>query len=486
MRRALLIAGLLLAAAIVVALGTGASGDGGSTYQVRAIFDNAGFLVTGEDVKVAGVKIGTVVALDVTPDRKAAIVLRIDDPAFQDFRQDAACQIRLQSLIGEKFVACQPTQPHDANAQLPPPLRKIRRGAGAGQYLLPVTNTSSPVDVDLLSDIMRVPQRQRFAIILNELGVGLAGNGAQLRAVIRRADPALQQFDRVLAILASQNRVLANLASESDAALAPVAAQSARVSDFINTAGQTAQATAERGDALEQNFAKLPAFLTQLRPTARRLGEFASAATPVFANLRAVAPSIDTIFQQLGPFGTAAIPAFRTLGNAADIGRRALPAAQPVIRDLGALGSAARPLAANLASALTKLDRQHGIERLLQIILFTTGATNGFNAVSHYLRAYLFIPGTCLSYQTIPSPSCTATLTPPATSSATSAAASSSIGAASSMGPNMSTGISGAKQIPTAATPRAAQPSSSGGSSASSTSAASGLLGYLLGNGGGR
>ena len=49
----------------------------------------------GEDVKVAGVKVGTIESLDVTTDNKAAIVLRIDDPAFQDFKQDAHCTIRL-------------------------------------------------------------------------------------------------------------------------------------------------------------------------------------------------------------------------------------------------------------------------------------------------------------------------------------------------------------------------------------------------------
>ena len=43
-----------------------ARGDGG-TYKVRAIFDNAGFVIPGEDVKVAGVKVGKVDSLDVTP-----------------------------------------------------------------------------------------------------------------------------------------------------------------------------------------------------------------------------------------------------------------------------------------------------------------------------------------------------------------------------------------------------------------------------------
>src|SRR6185295_19744110 len=122
------------------------------TYRVRAIFENAFSVIPGEDVKVAGVKVGKVDDLDVTPDQKAAVVLRIDKPGFKDFRRDAECTIRPQSLIGEKFVECTPTQPRPENAQPAPKLRKIDRGEGKGQYLLPVSQTSKPVDLDLLNN----------------------------------------------------------------------------------------------------------------------------------------------------------------------------------------------------------------------------------------------------------------------------------------------------------------------------------------------
>ena len=46
---------------------------------MRAIFDNAGFAITGMDVKIAGVKVGKIESLDVTKDKKAAIVLDITD-----------------------------------------------------------------------------------------------------------------------------------------------------------------------------------------------------------------------------------------------------------------------------------------------------------------------------------------------------------------------------------------------------------------------
>jgi phospholipid/cholesterol/gamma-HCH transport system substrate-binding protein len=471
LKRALAGGGLLLVVVLVLVFGLGASGGDDGGYRVRAIFDTASFIVPGEDVKAAGVKIGTVESLDVTRANKAAIVLRIDDPAFQDFKRDASCTIRLQSLIGEKFVACEPTQPKSANAPAVPELRKIQHGDNKGQRLLPVENTSSPVDVDLLSDIMRVPERQRFAIILNELGVGLAGNGAELRRVVRRADPTLREFDNVLAILAQQANTLDALARDGDRVLAPLAANSESISRFIDKAGATAQATAARGDALEANFEKFPGFLRELTPTVRQLGAFADAGTPVVTDLRAVAPSVNRLFKQLGPFSQAALPTFRTLGNLADTGSETLTSSQPVIDDLSALGKKSKPLASRLAKALVNLQGQHGIERLLQIIFYTVGSSNGFDDLGHTLRTYLYTPGSCLEYGTTPTFSCKATFHPKRPSAPASATAS-------------------AAQSPTATPTTTAEPAVPSGPSGTTTAtnggAEAGLLGYLLGNGGGQ
>ena len=60
-RRLALTALLVVAVPALLAFATGQTApptSGG--YTVRAIFDNASFVVPGEDVKVAGVKVGTV------------------------------------------------------------------------------------------------------------------------------------------------------------------------------------------------------------------------------------------------------------------------------------------------------------------------------------------------------------------------------------------------------------------------------------------
>src|SRR3954453_14900782 len=106
--RRLVIAGLLAALAAAGAVMMAASpGGGGKTYRVDALFDNAGFLIPGKDVKVAGAKGGKVTGVQVTREGKARGEMGIE-AGLAPFRSDADCIIRPQSLIGEKFVDCSP------------------------------------------------------------------------------------------------------------------------------------------------------------------------------------------------------------------------------------------------------------------------------------------------------------------------------------------------------------------------------------------
>jgi ABC-type transporter Mla subunit MlaD len=408
MRRLLAIAAVLAATAAVAVLGTGAGDDGGGGYKVRIIFDNAFSLIEGEDVRVSGVNVGKIEKLEVTRDNKAAVVVDITDKNFQDFRRDAKCTIRPQSLIGEKYIECQLTEPRQDGGAPPEALAKIPEGeAGAGQYLLPVERTSKPVDTDLINNVLRLPQRQRLAIILNELGAGLAGRAEDVDETIRRANPALKATNDVLEILAEQNDVLARLAEDSDRVLAPLARDRKSVADFIVQANTVSRATAARRGDLERNFELLPRFLEELRPTMNRLGELSDEMSPVLEDLQAVAPSVNRFFEQLGPFSEASIPAFQTLGEAAEAGRPALIAAKPVIDDITRLTTEARPLADNLAKLATSLRDTGGIERLMDYIFYQVAAINGFDSFGHYLRASLLV-GTCSTYATEPTPGCSA------------------------------------------------------------------------------
>ena len=418
MRLAAPVAAVLLVVALAVLVIALREDD--DAYRVRAIFDNAGFVIPGEDVKVAGVRVGSVEDVEVTPDYKAAVVLKIDDPGYQDFRADASCIVRPQSLIGEKFVECEPTQVRAVGTEAPGALQEIDEGPGEGQYLLPVENTEKSVDLDLLNNIMREPERERLSIILNDLGVGLAGRGADLNEVIRRANPALREVDEVLRLLARQNQQLESLAVDSDTIMAPLARERAHVSSSIDNMGAVAAATAERRVDLQRDIERLPAFLRELRPTMVRLGALSDEMTPVLTDLGAVAPDINRFLLELGPFSEAGTTSLTSLGEAAEIGTPAVQASLPVLRDLRGFASSVRPVGATLADVLASFQRNDGIERLMDYIFFQAAAVNGFDSFGHYLRAGLIV-NQCAAYSVRPVPGCSANFRQVSSSATTSA-----------------------------------------------------------------
>jgi ABC-type transporter Mla subunit MlaD len=363
-------------------------------YYVRAIFDNASTLVTGEDVKIAGAPVGVISDMDVTPEKRAAVTLRIDDEGFTPFKEDARCTVRLQGLIGERFVECEPGSAGS------PQLATIEDGDGKGERLLPVENTSSPVDLDLLNDIMRLPYRERFAILLNELGTGLAGRGDELNEVIHRANPALRETDKVLAILAGQNRALARLARDSDRALGPLARERERFAHWIVAANETGEASAERRTDIARGIDRLPAFLRELRLLMVDLEGVADQGTPLLTDLRAAAPDLGRLIKGQGTLADASRESFPSLGDALERGRPALIRARPLIQDLGRLGRQLAPTSVDLDELTASLQKTGAIERLNDFLYYLALSTNGFDELGHYLRAGL-VTNTCTEYATV-------------------------------------------------------------------------------------
>ncbi len=472
-RRALALPlGVLVSAALAVGLSAcGSSGSPG--YQVRAIFDDAGNVIPGENVKIAGVTVGSVSALAVTPQQKAAVVLNITNPGFQDFRTDASCIIRPEALIGEMYVECSPTQPRAVGTPEPPPLPVVPSGQpGAGEHYLPVTNTSSPVGIDLIGDVARLPYTQRLTVIINELGAGLAGNGQALEQVVQRADPTLAALDNVLAILASENHTLAALARDSNTVIAPLAAQRAQVADFIGQANTVATVQAEHRVALGETLAKLPGFLDQLVPTLRELSRFSDAANPVLANLTAAAPSVNEAVQKLTPFSQGATSYLTSLGQTAQKGTPEIKATLPVVQQLGALGTASKPFAQSTATLLQGLDKQGGLTGILQFLFGSALSGNGYDADGHFVRSFPLILGSCISYQISEVASCNANF--PTSGSTASASSARAARASSPSAASASAASASAAQAVTA--------SAAGSAASPSSSTDNTLLSYLLGN----
>ena len=368
-----------------------ATRDGEEPYKVRAIFDNAGFVIPGEDVKVAGVKVGKIDSLDVTRTSRPSSCSTSRTRPTRTSAATPSASIRPQSLIGEKFVECEPTQARQAERRAAAARwRRSTTGPGEGQYLLPVEQTTKPVDLDLINNITREPQ-QRAAVDHPQRARAPASPAAasDLNEVIRRANPALKEVDKVLEILASENETLQQLAVDGDTVLAPLARERRRVSSALENSAEVAEATAERRDDLEADIERLPAVPARAAPDdgaprrVRRRGD-----AGVRRPRRAGAGDQPLRRPSSARSREAGIPAFESLGDAAEVGTPAMSAALPDhprparVRQAGA-ARRARPASALLGS----LQETRGFERFVDYIFYQVAAVNGFDSFGHYLRA---------------------------------------------------------------------------------------------------
>ncbi len=392
MRRAL----ILFAIGAACAVGTLGAGGSAPTYRVDAVFDSTANLIPGQDVKIAGARVGSVSDIQLTEERKARVEMEIEE-GFAPFRADAECTIRPQSLIGEKFIQCHP------GTSDRPPLEE----SGDSAPTVPLEQTHSPVDLDLVFAALRQPYSQRLAIILNELGTGMAGRAEDLNAAIRRANPALQEINDVLRILGRDRAALGRLVDQSDRVIAELARRRGSVTSFIERSDRVAREVAGRRAELGEVIERLPPLLDELDPTADRLAALASDATPTLRDLRRAAPGAKALLEDFDPVADAARPALKRLAETSEVGRRAVRAARPVARRLKPVAAILPPIV-ELAADLQESVRDSGVVEGLQLYAFYgAGAQARFDQFSHILPSYQ-IAAPCQQYAREPAPECDA------------------------------------------------------------------------------
>ena len=92
----------------------------GSGYQVLVNFDNISGLKKGAAVEVAGVEVGRVESIRLSPGDRANVTLRLE-PGLK-LHDDAIASIRTKGIIGDKFVKLSP----GSSEKIIPPGGKIR------------------------------------------------------------------------------------------------------------------------------------------------------------------------------------------------------------------------------------------------------------------------------------------------------------------------------------------------------------------------
>ena len=102
-----LIGALVIAIAAVFfgfAYNSSGLGQHGSGYRVSAEFDNVEGINVGTDIRMSGIKIGTVTAQVLNPDSYQAVVTMMIDPNIK-LADDTSAKVTAEGLLGSKFIA---------------------------------------------------------------------------------------------------------------------------------------------------------------------------------------------------------------------------------------------------------------------------------------------------------------------------------------------------------------------------------------------
>jgi virulence factor Mce-like protein len=397
MRRVALYSLILLT--VGAGFATVAGADDTRTYEIEMF--NAFGVVDGSDVRVSGVDVGTVQDLTINERKRAVVTVELSGD-LAVLGEDTKCSSEPQSLIAEYFIDCEP-----AGDPLP--------DGGT----VPAEQVEQTVQADLVQNTVREPYMVRFALLLNEFGTALAGNPETLNEAIRLGAPALTQLERATRILADQRRTIRDLNVNSNTIMAELAEQRDEVVRFIEEAGETAEISASRRADLSRQFNILDDFLAELDPTLASLEELAIEQTPLLHDLRRAAPGLNRLAQNLPPFNRASEPALRTLGEASQVGERALKKGRRPIELLSKAGRRAPRTTEIVADLLRDLDDPRraveideragedtgrtdkrpgrkdtmgytGFEGLLNYVYYQALATNQFDSVGHLLHFGLY------------------------------------------------------------------------------------------------
>lgn len=297
----MLIAALLLAAFHLDALG------GGDTHT--AAFRDASGLVPGNEVRIAGVKVGKVtgVALDRA---RVRVTFRTGEP----LGDRTSASIRIKTVLGQKYLALEPSGDAPLRGEIP--LDRTASPFDVMQALTGLAGTVQQIDTaqlakafDVLSEAFAdTPASVKASLEgLSRLSRTVSGRDEQLRALLARAN-------QVTTVLAARDEEFARLVTDGNLLLAEVA----RRRDALHRLLEATVALSDQLTGLvRENRQQLEPALRQLREvvsvlqrsrdklaaTLRGLAPFLKAFANVTGNGRWFDSYVDGLLQAYTPGG---------------------------------------------------------------------------------------------------------------------------------------------------------------------------------------
>ena len=201
----------------------------GRTYQ--AAFHDASGLTSGNEVRVAGVRVGVVTGVELAraPQPYVRVRFRVDDDGVR-LGRDTGATIRIKTVLGQKYLALSPAGPGKLPEDGQIPLARTAAPFDVVQAVTGLAGTLDKIDTEQLAQAFTTLS-QTFADTpasvstsltgLSRLSRTVASRDAELRTLLARARDVTgvlaQRDDEFRALVADGEKLLSEVSRRRDA-----------------------------------------------------------------------------------------------------------------------------------------------------------------------------------------------------------------------------------------------------------------------------
>jgi len=311
------------------------------SYRISVQVPNAGTLVSGNDVRVAGVRVGFVEDVVPVQHSNGRVTAKADlklDKSVDPIPKGSTVIVRAQSSLGLKYL-------------------EIDRSNNPNGYpegsTLPLSAAHPrPVEFDQVLSTFNGRTRSAIRQNLVQFGAVLAGRGPQINAALGQLRPLLRRLQPVARNLASSKTGLARFfrqAGHAAAEVAPVAGTQAHMFISLDTTFGALASVAR--PFIQDTITQTPPTFDTLIRTSPRISTFLRHNAALFADLR---PGVHAL-NRTSP----------AIASALETGARVLPGAPSLNAQLA-------PTARSLERFATNPNVKGGISRSTQTLKFLT------------------------------------------------------------------------------------------------------------------
>ena len=271
-------------------------------YRVNAVFKTASDLVPGDDVTMAGLRVGKVESLEPTANNTRVTMLLHQN--YTPLYADARAVIRQKNLLGETYI-------------------ELNRGTAGSQAIadggtIDENHTLTPVEIDQVLNALDPQVRDQLDIVINSLGQATAGRGADMNASASDLSSIAVDLQALAHTLASNSDHLDALIADLTKVMETLAAWHAdfraMITDWDNVMAalasreQNLQGTIVEQDRvmsiLDQSLSggaaqSLHSALAEGPATVDNADHYLSGATELFGIVQQDTPGVSKLFEEL-------------------------------------------------------------------------------------------------------------------------------------------------------------------------------------------